>query len=316
MEKKSKVRKNVKIMTLKNKKVRRGKRRSAKMFSKSLRFLGVNSAGLRSKLTSFKKVITELKPSVFFVQETKFQETGKLKLDNFVIFELVRQSKDGGGGLALGCDKDLKPALVREGDDKVEALSVDIFLKDIKIRCCTAYGCQENDLVERKEAFWTFLDEEVLEADNAGSGFLLHFDGNLWAGAEIIPGDPRPQNKNGRLFQEFLARHPHLQVVNALPLCQGLITRSRTCRGIKEESILDFFVVCHRVLPHVTKMVIDNHKEHILTNYQAVKNGGKAINTDHFTEYMDVDLKIVSEKPERLKFITIKMKNPKKSLKC
>ena len=53
-------------------------------------------------------------------------------------------------------------------------------------------------------------------------------------------------------------------------------------------------------------MVIDNHKEHILTNFQAVKNGGKAINTDHFTEYMDVDLKIVSEKPERLEIYNYK----------
>ena len=63
-----------------------------------------------------------------------------MKLENYFIYELVRQSKDAGGGLALGCDKDLKPAWVREGDDQVEAISVDIFLKDMKVRCCAAYG--------------------------------------------------------------------------------------------------------------------------------------------------------------------------------
>ena len=77
-------------------------------------------------------------------------------LENYYVFELVRQSRDGGGGLALGCLKDLQPVWVREGDDQVEALSVEINLKCLKIRCCIAYGCQENDLVERKDAFWLF----------------------------------------------------------------------------------------------------------------------------------------------------------------
>ena len=98
---------------------------------------------------------------------------------------------------------------------------------------------------------------------------------------------PRPQNRNGKLFQEFLERHPHLSVVNSLPQCVGLITRSRVCKGVTEESVLDFFVVCNRVLPFVKKMVIDDKKEYILTNYQAARGVGKATNTDHFTEYLD-----------------------------
>ena len=123
-----------------------------------------------------------------------------------------------------------------------------------------------------------------MEADNSESGFILHFDGNLWAGKDIIPGDPRPQNRNGKLFQEFLERHLHLTVVRALPQCEGLITRRRMRKGVIEESVLDFFVVCHRVLPYVTKMVIDERKEHILTNYQRARCGGKATDSDHFTE--------------------------------
>ena len=179
------VRKNLKIKTIKTKKdKRRGVRKNRKACKKKLRFLGVNSAGLRSKLTSFKKVVLELRPSVFFIQETKFQDTGKLKLDNYIIYEYVRQKRDGGGGLALGCDKDLNPAWVREGNEMVEAISIEIYVKDIKIRCCNAYGSQENENVEKKEAFWKYLDEEVFEAKNSGAGFILHFDGNLWAGPE------------------------------------------------------------------------------------------------------------------------------------
>ena len=81
------------------------------------------------------------------------------------------------------------------------------------------------DLVERKEAFWAYMDEEIFLAQQSDAGFVLQFDGNLWAGENIIRGDPRPQNRNGRMFQSFLERHPQLTVVNSLPICEGLITR-------------------------------------------------------------------------------------------
>ena len=120
-------------------------------------------------------------------------------------------------------------------------MSVDIHVKNMKIRCCVAYGCQENSRVEKKKDFWDFIGEEVISAWDSGSGFILQFDGNLWAGSEIIPGDPRKQNNNGKLFQEFLSRQPNLTVVNALPVCEGLITRSRN----EEKSVLDFFLCAH-----------------------------------------------------------------------
>ena len=222
-------------LVIKKQKNRRALRKNkTKRFEKKFKLVGVNAAGISSKLDSLNFLLKEVQPTVFFIEETKYRDSGKLKIENYHIFELVRQSKDGGGGLALGCLKELQPVWMREGDDLVEALSVEISLKSLKIRCCVAYGCQETDLVERKDAFWTFLDEEVSIANQRGSGFVLHFDGNLWAGSTIIPGDPRMQNRNGKLFQNFLERHPHLTVVNSLPLCEGLITRSRF-------RVLDFF---------------------------------------------------------------------------
>ena len=294
-----------------SKQKQRGKRKSKKSFSKNMRFLGVNSAGLRPKLMTFKKVLRELQPSVFFVEETKYKDVGKLKLPNYEVFELVRQGRDG-GGLALGCQRELQPAWVREGDDQVEALSVDIFVKNMKIRCCVAYGCQENELLERKEAFWRYLDKDVFLAEQAEAGFILHFDGNLWAGNKIIPGDPRPQNYNGKMFQNFLERNPHLNVVNALPNCEGIITRSRLREGMLEESVLDFFVICNKILPFLSKMVIDERKKHILTNYQRVKRDGKASDSDHYTQYMDLNLKYESIKPERIEIYNYKNKEGQK----
>ena len=113
---------------------KRGKRKSKRSFTKKLRLLGVNAGGLRPKLMTFQKVISDLQPAVFFIEETKYKDSGKFKLANYVIFELVRQSRDGGGVLALGCVKDLQPVWLRDGDDMVEDLSISISIKTMSIR--------------------------------------------------------------------------------------------------------------------------------------------------------------------------------------
>ena len=165
--------KNIKTKLHKKRTVR-GKRNCLRKYEQSLRFLGVNTAGLKSKFTSFKKVLMELKPCVFFAQETKFREEGNIKLgDEYIVYELLRKNEKGGGGLAIGCQQNLDPCLVSEGTEMVEAISVDIFIRNMKIRCCTAYGPQENDKTEKKEAFWDHLDKEVDEAEKSGAGFIL-----------------------------------------------------------------------------------------------------------------------------------------------
>ena len=277
--------------------------------------MGVNAAGLSSKMLSFKCVMQELSPSVFMIQETKLKSQGKIKIENYIVFELLRTQQKGGGGLAMGVRKELNPILIREGNDEVEALSVEIEVTNMKIRCCVGYGCQESDVIERKNRFWDYLDQDVYQAGQRGHGFILHFDGNLWAGETIIPGDKRGQNRNGKLFSDFLQRNKNLTVVNSSPLCSGLVTRVRDKDGKLEESTLDFFVVCDRILPFVTSMVIDEDKKFILTNYTQVKKGGKAVDSDHYTQYMDVNLQYNPVKPVREFFLHYKNKKSQMKFK-
>ena len=68
------------------------------------------------------------------------------------------------------------------------------------------------------------------------------------------------------MFELFLNQNK-LICVNTLPLTQGLITRSRKLINEVKQSTIDFYVVCERVLPHVTCMTIGNGNNHILTNY-------------------------------------------------
>ena len=256
-------------------------------------------------MLSFNKLLIEEQPSIFFVEETKFRTEGKLNLKNYKVFECVRQNT-GGGGILIGAMCDLYPIWLRDGGQEVDALSVQIRVRSLKIRCCVAYGVQENHSISRKELFWSYLQEDVNEARKVNNAFILHFDGNLWAGSKIIPGDPRPQNRNGKMFENFLSSNPHLTVVNSLKICEGLLTRVRMRKGKMEGSVLDFFVVCSKLLPHVTKMKIDNEKRHILTNYKNMKNDSRAIDSDHLTQFLYLKLQHLPKIPERELFYDFK----------
>ena len=171
-------------------------------------------------MSSFNKLLSEEQPSIFFVEETKFRTEGKLNLKFFKVLECIRQNT-GGGGILIGAMCYLYPIWLRDGGQEVDALSVQIRVRSLKIRCCVAYGVQENHSISRKELFWSYLQEDVNEARKVNNAFILHFDGNLWAGSKIIPGDPRPKNRNGKMFENFLSSNPHLTVVNSLKICGG-----------------------------------------------------------------------------------------------
>ena len=117
---------------------RRGKRNSIKSKQQIFSALGVNTNGIRRKWSSFQNVISKLKPLIWSIQETKCVREGGLKLNGFRVFEHVRNTQDGGGGLALGCSTKLSPVLTRTGGDEVEAITVNIRIKNMNILCCTS----------------------------------------------------------------------------------------------------------------------------------------------------------------------------------
>ena len=284
-----------------------------KSVERNLIFGGVNPDGARGKWGTIKKAVRDTGASIWTMQETKCNIEGKLQLDGFLTYEHLR-CKGEGGGLAVIARQDLNPAFVRDGGEKVEALTIDIHVKTMTISCTTAYGPQESDSLEKKNEFWKYLSEEALRANDSGRGFILQGDLNSWLGPKIIPGDERIQNKNGRLFETFLNEN-NLTVINSLPICKGLTTRSRMRQGVNIKSILDFYVVCQRVLPSVTEMIIDSDRKHIITNYSKSKNGGKSVDSDHLTTLLKVNLKVSPEKPLKIEIYNFKDREGKEKFK-
>ena len=62
--------------------------------------IGINCNGLSGKRENLTANLEILKPSVFFIQETKFMKKGLYKQANFEIFECIR--KTGGGSILTG----------------------------------------------------------------------------------------------------------------------------------------------------------------------------------------------------------------------
>ena len=164
-------------MVNKVKKNRRALRRNKvknKKCETELKLVGVNAAGLSSKLTSFESMLNTIKPGIFFIEETKMKRPGKIltvSSGKYIIFELIRKNK-GGGGLAIGVDKNLQPVWIGEGDDDTEVLTVEAIANDFKFRCVAAYGPQETDKSEKKTNFWARLTNEVENSAESNAGFI------------------------------------------------------------------------------------------------------------------------------------------------
>ena len=281
--------------------------------------MGNNVAHLESKLETFENYLKNNKPAAFMLQETKMKRVGQIKTETikeYIVYELLRKKeKTKGGGLAIGILKSLQPAFINEGDDEVEALTVEVWVEDFPVRLVVAYGPQNSDRDNdskkhktKKEKFWTYIENEFIEAKRNGAGFLVQMDGNLHAGKEIVPNDPNPINDNGELFKSFLQRNKDITVCNSLETCEGLITRYRKTVNSVQRAVLDFFLCCNRLRPFIKKMKIDEDGEIALTNLKPAKEGNKAKPSDHAVLEIEFNLKFSKEKPERIEVFNFKNK--------
>ena len=69
-----------------------------------------------------------------------------------------------------------------DGGEAVEAITVAIHLKGMKVNITSAYGPLENALIQKKLACWSYLSEQAQQARASGAGFIVQGDLNSWIG--------------------------------------------------------------------------------------------------------------------------------------
>ena len=138
-------------------------RNKRKFKSTKFSILGTNAAGLKAKKDSLIENIRLFgSPSIITIQETKFRKMGSMKIENYQIFEKIRNGF--GGGLLTAVDSNLEPVLIEVSNDESEILVVQVKLGGTKVRIINGYGPQEDDPLAKRLAFWQAVEQEVVAA--------------------------------------------------------------------------------------------------------------------------------------------------------
>ena len=286
---------------IKKRKVRNRTRRTLKrktQYSKKFSIIGTNANGLKSKLDSLNYVITELKPAVIFIQETKVNIKGEVDLPGYEVHELPRTNSDG-GSLLTAIDSKLDSVIVsEESEASFEILVVQAKVGDFNVRFINAYGPQEYAKNEDKIAFYSKLDQEVKNAKLFNCLICMELDANAKVGKLKIKDDPNETSENGEYLIDF-AENNNLVICNTTVRCEGTITRERVTINGTERSVIDYIIVCEEMYSFLVSMKVDESRSFALSNFNK-KNGLTNITkSDH--NVLEANFNLSWEKSKYLK---------------
>ena len=234
------------------------------------------------------------KPNCIFLQEIKLKSES-VKLKGFDLFYNLRTQNDG-GGLLTAIDSELSPFEVPIGNKNIEILSIEMTVGEIKIRTINAYGPQETDTKEKIDEFWQELEMHIVDAKTEDCGILIEMDANAKLGSEIILNDPNNMSNNGKILLGLMNRQ-HLVCLNSHQSCEGTITRFRSSKNGTEQAVLDYVLVCEKLLPYFQKMNIDEKRAYTLTKYASKKGKRVMKESDHNVITVEFSLRVHKAPP-------------------
>ena len=91
-----------------------------------------------------------------------------------------------------------------------------------------------------------------------------------------------------------------------MSICEGIVTRQRVTELLNEKSALDVFIVCGKIRPFIQKMVVDEKREHPLTNYNGLNRGQKITESDHNKLELFLKIETPQIKPQREELFNFK----------
>ena len=190
-----------------------------------------NCNGAKLKVESLKSELKRTDCSIFTLQETHFSQKGRIKINNFKIFEAIHKKEHG---IMMGVHVDLKPILISEHSELFEMLVIQVSVDNIDIRIINGYGPQENLEISKRMPFFSKLEEEILSAKLGNKSIVIQMDANSKLGGKIIPNDPNEQSPNGAVLAEIVERNGLIVANGITQKCSGLITRRRVIEGAVE----------------------------------------------------------------------------------
>ena len=256
------------------------KQKKVMIQEESLNILSTNASSLIHRADDLKNKITYFKCGIFAVNETHFRKKGRFKMQNYHVFEAIRNNKEKGGTM-LGVHVGLHPVLISEYSTLFELIVVEIKIANKQIRVITGYGPQENFSPEEITTFYTTLEEEIASAELTGCSVILAMDANCKLGTQYVPGDPKEQTPNGKLLAGIVDRHA-MCVANGLTTKRkGVITRERhTVNGI-QRSVIDFVIFSNDLIKHIENIHVDEERVFVLTKNTKNKDDKVYKESDH-----------------------------------
>ena len=82
--------------------------------------------------------------------------------------------------------------------------------------------------------------------------------------------------------------------------CKGLITRRRSTTKVKEESVIDFVIVCEDMEEMINRVIIDEERKHVLTRHIKTRNGVKVKESDHHKIITNIAVKWKKKKNTKI----------------
>ena len=265
-------------------------------------------------MESFKNEISNSNAAIFTIQESHFNKKGKLKLENFEVFEAMRKKQKG--GTIIGAHKGLNPVLIEEYSDDFELLVVEVKIRNKEIRILSGYGPQETWQEADRMPFFVALEQEITKAEMDGKAIIIEMNSNSKLGPEIIPKDPHIQSANGKVLAGIVDRHG-LIVANGLnDKCVGSITRRRETVESVEESIIDHVIISEDLLDELESINIDEERNHTLMKIVKTKKGVVKKASDHNVIVSKFNLKWSRKnKAERIELYNLKNRECQKNFK-
>ena len=231
-----------------------------------------NINGIKTKIPSLKRIVSEEKPVILALTETKLKESDTFSLDGYVVKRLDR--KTDGGGILIAYKECLKniTLTVREEIKEAEMLWVKIDNGKMKWRIGIIYMPQENTMtINKLKKVYSMIKEEVVKAQAQNEKVMLMGDLNCKVG-DIIENNSTVVSKGGKVLKTFCSEMG-LIITNSMNICEGTWTRMSR----DKKSVLDYIIVNQEVAAEVEKVSIDEDK--IITPYHVV--GKEVIYSDH-----------------------------------